>query len=381
MKTIKLAIMIFVMSAAWALTGCGVKEAVDPVLEKIEDMRPGEKEQEEGTEERNGSGAEKLAESESGAEGLAESESGTEELAESESSTEGLEESESGAEELAASESGAEELAESSPAAADPVTVDPAALAAVPDGPTLMYVVNCDESVTLWGGYEWEEEPPYELVTTDAIMQIPLGAPVYYVRNTFGDLYEVYYQDDSNYGYISEKYLSEIPPEFQNAAFSANMTLYVADCDFSITLYESPSPSAVEIRQIPLGDAVTYLGPASNGFGQVRYQGDTGYALAAHLSPVRGRSLEWRFRNDTDSMNYNLSNHYATVVNCKKSITLRKIPSTSGEEICQIPLGEIVRRIDTPYENDEFASVYYNGYAGYALLSYLEISLGLDHEG
>ena len=43
-------------------------------------------------------------------------------------------------------------------------------------------------------------------------------------------------------------------------------TYYVVNCKESITLRTSPSTSASEICQIPLGSAVTYITTATNGF-------------------------------------------------------------------------------------------------------------------
>lgn len=57
------------------------------------------------------------------------------------------------------------------------------------------------------------------------------------------------------------------------------------------------------------------------------------------------------------------------VVNCRESITLRKSPSTSAEEICQIPFGSPVSYVETA-ENG-FYKIIYDGKTGYGLASYL----------
>lgn len=134
-------------------------------------------------------------------------------------------------------------------------------------------------------------------------------------------------------------------------------TCFVVNCKESITLRKSPSTKAEECCQIPLGAAVSYVGTAENGFYQVIYNGQTGYALASYLS----------FENEQDSQQQGTT--YMEVVNCKESITLRKTPSTRGEEFCQIPLGAMVEYKGTA-ENG-FYMVVYNGYTGYALASYL----------
>ena len=141
-------------------------------------------------------------------------------------------------------------------------------------------------------------------------------------------------------------------------------TLYVVNCRESITLRTSPSTSADEIRQIPLGAAVSFMENASNGFYKVAYMGNTGYALASYLSesPYEHYTVPATTAAD-DSFT-------GIVVNCKQSITLRRVPSTSGAEILQIPLGSLV----TVYgrADNGFYYVYYGGYDGYALASYID---------
>lgn len=130
---------------------------------------------------------------------------------------------------------------------------------------------------------------------------------------------------------------------------------YVVNCKESITLRKKPSTGAGEYCQIPLGAAVNYVESASNGFLKIIYNGQTGYALASYLS----------FEEKNDPAEAILME----VVNCQKSITLRKIPNTQAEEFCQIPLGELVEYLGTA-ENG-FYLVSYKGYTGYALASYL----------
>ena len=134
------------------------------------------------------------------------------------------------------------------------------------------------------------------------------------------------------------------------------MTMYVVNCNESITLRTEPSTSASEICQIPLGAAVSYISSASNGFYQISYLGHTGYALASYLSEEDPGS---------DTL-------YTTmrVVNCRESITLRTSPSTAAAEICQIPLGATVSYIEVAANG--FYKIVYLGRTGYALASYLE---------
>ena len=141
-------------------------------------------------------------------------------------------------------------------------------------------------------------------------------------------------------------------------------TLYVVNCNESITLRTADSTSAKEIRQIPLGAAVSFMENASNGFYKVSYNGSTGYALASYLSvdpydhyvasTTAAASTSWTGK----------------VVRCNEFITRRKTPSTKGEELIKIPLGAIV----TVYSGADngFYYINYGGIEGYALASYID---------
>lgn len=140
-------------------------------------------------------------------------------------------------------------------------------------------------------------------------------------------------------------------------------TLYVVNCNESITLRTADSTSAKEIRQIPLGAAVSFMENAENGFYKVSYNGSTGYALASYLSvdpydhyvaSTTAADLSWRGK----------------VVRCNEFITLRKTPSTKGEELIKIPVGAIV----TVYSGADngFYYINYGGIEGYALASYID---------
>lgn len=134
---------------------------------------------------------------------------------------------------------------------------------------------------------------------------------------------------------------------------------YVVNCKESVSLRKSPSTKAEAYCQIPLGEAVAFVDNAANGFCMVSYNGQTGYVLASYLSFGSESG-----KNETQEI------RYMQVVNCKESITLRKTPSTKGDEFCQIPLGAVVEFKGTA-ENG-FYMVVYNGYTGYALASYLK---------
>ena len=87
---------------------------------------------------------------------------------------------------------------------------------------------------------------------------------------------EVISDHESNEGNLSGK---------GNGAFGMETGnfMYVVNCKQSITLRTQPSTSASEICQIPLYGAVIYHGMAENGFYEVSYLGNRGYALAEYL--------------------------------------------------------------------------------------------------
>lgn len=155
------------------------------------------------------------------------------------------------------------------------------------------------------------------------------------------------YLYDGDYSYEGSEAITDI----------SYITMFVVNCNESITLRTSPSTSSTEICQIPLGASVSYISSDINGFYKIAYQGKTGYALAAYLSetePELGETIYYTMR----------------VVNCNESITLRTSPSTSASEICQIPLWETVSYIETAANG--FYKISYLGKTGYALASYLE---------
>lgn len=222
------------------------------------------------------------------------------------------------------------------------------------------YVTNCYERISL-----------RESASTSAtkICNIPLGAVVSYLGNAENGFYEIIYNGTT--GYALAAYLTDNPcyvVQGPKPGYTADeyTTYYVTNCYERISLREKPSTKSSKICNIPLGAAVSYLDSASNGFYKVNYNGHTGYALAAYLT-----SNLCTLTQGADPNGSGNKQMYDTlyVVNCNISITLRKKPSTSASEICQIPLGSAVSYIET--SENGFYKVTYNGHTGYALASYL----------
>ena len=223
-----------------------------------------------------------------------------------------------------------------------------------------MYVVNCDQSITL------RTNPSME---STEVQQIPLGEAVSYIEGAENGFYKISYLGST--GYALASYLSEEQPSYENAKADDNSkeqtyeTMYVVNCDESITLRTSPSTQSAEVRQIPLGEAVSYIEGAENGFYKISYLGATGYALASYLSS------EQPYYGNVKADGYYEEEAYATmrVANCDESITLRSSPSTKASALCQIPLGEVVSYIESAANG--FYKISYLGQTGYALASYL----------
>ena len=154
-------------------------------------------------------------------------------------------------------------------------------------------------------------------------------------------------------------------------------TLYVVNCDKSLSLRNAPSTKATSIRQIPLGAAVSFVQNSTDGFYQISYMGDTGYALASYLSsnPASSYRQPETYSAYNDYYDYDYYEYddifYGYVVDCKESITLREAPSTSAKEIIQIPLNSVL--LVYGYADSDFFYVSYGDYYGYVLARYVEI--------
>ena len=138
------------------------------------------------------------------------------------------------------------------------------------------------------------------------------------------------------------------------SGYEHGQSLWVVNCKESISLRSKQSTSSDAILQIPLYGRVSYIADAKNGFLYVNYNGTDGYALAKYLDEFEPQIA---------------IGAYMKVVNCKESVTLRKTASTSGKEICQIPLGSVVYAIKEGANG--FFMVEYNGMQGFVLKKYL----------
>lgn len=185
-----------------------------------------------------------------------------------------------------------------------------------------------------------------EAEARDALVQI---------QKIYGDAYIKY---SGEYVGFKMDSTTDIQADSREESYSAESTYekypicQVVHCNEFITLRETPNTSGKEICKMPLGVDVSFIENSDNGFAKVAYGGHQGYCLVSYLN----------FYNYSDGT-------AMTVYNCNESITLRKIPSTKGEEICQIPLGRTV--VFRAVASNGFYLISYNGYTGYSLAQYL----------
>lgn len=69
----------------------------------------------------------------------------------------------------------------------------------------------------------------------------------------------------------------------QETSEAVLISLSVVNCRESITLRPAPSTDSGEICQIPLGAEVGFVAGAEDGFYEIRYEGQQGYALSSYL--------------------------------------------------------------------------------------------------
>ncbi len=149
----------------------------------------------------------------------------------------------------------------------------------------------------------------------------------------YADYYPVYYPSNS-----------------EGWSVATGDTMYVVSCDVSVSLRYFPSTDSEVITQVPLFDAVTFLGDVGNGFLYVNYNGLNGYILASYLDYYEPQIAVSR---------------YGWIVNVNESATLRSLPSTDSAAYAYIPKGTMVT--DIADINNKFYKVIYNGVKGYVL--------------
>ena len=200
-------------------------------------------------------------------------------------------------------------------------------------------VWKCNEAISL------RREPS---TSAEVITEIPYGNMINFLSDAENGFASVSFMGHT--GYVLKEYLNAYGNELYTNAVGK-----VVNCNESITLRSTPSTGGMELMQIPLGEEVTFLGNRGD-FYEVIYNGIYGYVLASYIY-------------------FEPTEQTGRIVNCNESITLRKEPDTSAEEICQIKLNETVYGFDSygfDFTDLNFVWVIYDGKIGYILGEYLE---------
>lgn len=214
-----------------------------------------------------------------------------------------------------------------------------------------MYVANVSNAVYL-------RSQPYEN-SSNIILTIPLGAQVVWLRDENPVFAKVSYGGRT--GYVKRDLLSMTPPRVTNTPTPkpSNTTIYkyvyISNVEKAVYLRRTAQENQSNIlTTIPLGTRIGFIEYATNGFSKVSYNGTIGYVKTAYLSDY----------------SYTPQYQYMTVCNVANSIYLRSTPNeTSGNIICQIPVGSVVRFISNA--GGGFYKISWDGYNGYAKSAYL----------
>jgi uncharacterized protein YraI len=181
------------------------------------------------------------------------------------------------------------------------------------------------------------------------LLVMPDGATVTLTGQSSNGFLSVSYQGTSGWAYAT--YLSTGDDE--PAPPSSGVTATVIDG--ALNLRTAPSLSAGIVTVLPDGATVTLAGPTSNGFSQVTWNGNSGWAYSAYLST--GGSDGGGDGNGT----------FATVFD--GALNLRSGAGTSYGVITVIPDGAQVEL--TGSTSNGFSQVIYQGTTGWASSQYL----------
>lgn len=149
-------------------------------------------------------------------------------------------------------------------------SVQPSPSSVADDIKYYMYVVNCDQSISLRSAPE---------VSAPEIMQVALGVQVGYIDSAENGFYKIAVGD--TVGYALASYLSGQTTGSDN---TVKYYMYVVNCKSSITLRSAADVNSSEMAQIPYGTPVGVVNEGQNGFYKVKYNGLIGYASSAYLS-------------------------------------------------------------------------------------------------
>ena len=131
----------------------------------------------------------------------------------------------------------------------------------------------------------------------------------------------------------------------------------IVNCQSWASLRVYPDSSSARLAKVPLGAMVINCYYQDDRFTYCEYNGVGGYISNSNLSFIYG-PIGYEYSEDSYMGNMQ-------IVNCVSYASLRDYPSTSGNLLMRVPLGEIVTNVF--YHDDKFCYCVYNGIEGYIL--------------
>lgn len=131
----------------------------------------------------------------------------------------------------------------------------------------------------------------------------------------------------------------------------------IVNCASWASLRSYPDSSSARLAKVPLGAVVINCYYQDDRFTYCEYNGVGGYILNSNLSFIYG-PIGYEYREDSYMGNMQITN-------CLAYASLRDYPSTGGNTLMRVPLGEIVTNVF--YHDDRFCYCIYNGVEGYIL--------------
>lgn len=147
----------------------------------------------------------------------------------------------------------------------------------------------------------------------------------------------------------------------------------IVNCQSWASLRLYPDSSSSRLAKVPLGSVVVNCYYQDDRFTYCEYNGIGGYILNSNLSFIYG-PIGYEYSEDDYMGNMQ-------IVNCTSYASLRDYPSTGGNLLLRVPLGEIVTNVF--YHDDKFCYCIYNGVEGYILtknLSWVSGSSSVDYD-
>ena len=131
----------------------------------------------------------------------------------------------------------------------------------------------------------------------------------------------------------------------------------IVNCQSWTSLRAYPDSHATRLAKVPAGSVVINCYYQDDRFTYCEYNGIGGYILNTCLSFIYG-PIGYEYSADSYLGNMQITN-------CLSYASLRDYPSTSGNLLARVPLGELVTNVF--YHDDKFSYCIYNGIEGYVL--------------